>query len=779
MENVENFQLRLQNIEFLSSRIFPGIEILLVLDGELVVEMDSGLYHLKDNDLLVINRNQLYQVRAAKHNAVLTLSIPETFISKFYEEYRHYHFHLFSQEVDRGKENMIVQMRKFLSELLLTHSRQEEGSQLEAHILICKILHTLILRFKGERNYIEETNGNDQRLSEIITYIKQHFDEPITLDDIANHFYLSSNYFSRYFKQQLGVGFNRFLMNIRLEHSIKDLLYTKDSITYISMKNGFPNTKSFTNLFKEVYGETPHSYREKNAKEQVNLVKDYQLEDTGTILNSPEIIMKLGVLLSEGENPTTLSSAETKLEDIQIDLSAVNNKILVQPYNILNIGELRELQKENVRTQVLLAKRGLKLKYIGIHKLLSGETISPAVETDELIPTTSPYYNSDEAIEFIRRNNLSLFIQITYKGSPSDEEAYLQKLEHFLKHCLHVFGEKYVSSWYFMYSTNEVPVDSKKLHKFYLTLNNLLKTIAPSIQVGVLFPFSMKTGTTDDKHKWILDQGEQIDFIAFQASANEIVDVKDIIESNYLLAKDFIRKKAEKLKYYLKSHSMEKPLHLISWSSFSGNTRYTNGTFFRGALILHDAISVAEDVSSLGFWINTEIHERNAGGRNIPLEGMELFHYFKGKRPAYYAMSFFNRLRGKVITKSAFHIMTENEAGYQIVLMNNNIVNPYFSIEETFLQKLMKEVRVTISGIPEGEYQIRKFVFDKDHGALYKNWRENNSKYGMDSEIIDYIVHSSQPSLEVFDEQIDGEWSFYSYLTINAIHFFELRKVFN
>ncbi|MDP4087462.1 MAG: helix-turn-helix domain-containing protein [Bacillota bacterium] len=777
MENVENFQLRLQNIEFLSSRIFPGIEMLLVLDGELAVDMDSGFYHLKENDLLVINRNQLYQVRSLKNNTVLTLSIPDTFISQFYEEYRQYQFQLFSQQVDRGKENIIVQMRKYLSELLVTYCRQEEGTQLEAHILICKILHTLILRFKRERNYFEEVNVNDQRLSEIISYIKQHFDEPITLDDIANHFYLSPNYFSRLFKQQLGVGFSRFLMNIRLERSLKDLLYTKDSITYISIKNGFPNAKSFTNLFKEVYGETPHSYREKNAQEQLNVVEDYQLHDTGTFLNSPEIIMKLGVLLSEGDHPASFSSAETRLEEINIDLSAANNKVLGHPFNILNIGELRELQKESVRTQVLLAKRGLKIKYIGIHRLLSGETISPAVETDELIPTTSPYYNSDEAIEFIRRNNLSLFIQITYKSA--DEEAYLQKLEHFLRHCLHVFGEKYVSSWYFLYSTNDGSVDSKKLHKFYLTLNNLLKTISPAIQVGVLLPFSMKTGTTDEKHKWILDQGEQIDFIAFQASANEIVDVKDIIESNYLLAKDFIRKKADKLKCYLKSHSIEKPLHLISWSSFSGNTRYTNGTFFRGALILHDAISIGEDVDSLGFWINTEIHERSAGGRNIPLEGMELFHYFKGRRPAYYAMSFFNRLHGKVVTKGAYHIMTENEAGYQIVLMNINIVNPYFSIEETFLQKLMKEVRVTIRGIPKGEYQIRTFVFDKDHGALYKNWRENNSKYGMDLEIIDYIVHSSQPSLEVFDELIDGEWSFYSYLTINAIHFFELRKIFN
>ena len=80
-DTIGDFQLRLQNIEFLSSRMYSGIEILLVIDGEIMVETNSGFYQLQENDLLVINRNQLYQVRGAKKNIVLTLSIPDTFIS--------------------------------------------------------------------------------------------------------------------------------------------------------------------------------------------------------------------------------------------------------------------------------------------------------------------------------------------------------------------------------------------------------------------------------------------------------------------------------------------------------------------------------------------------------------------------------------------------------------------------------------------------------------------------------------------------------------------------
>jgi len=69
-------------------------------------------------------------------------------------------------------------------------------------------------------------------------------------------------------------------------------------------------------------------------------------------------------------------------------------------------------------------------------------------------------------------------------------------------------------------------------------------------------------------------------------------------------------------------------------------------------------------------------------------------------------------------------------------------------------------------------------VFDKNHGALYTKWWSLNSKHGMDAEVIDYIINSSRPSLEIFDESIEGDWSFYSYLTSNAIHFFDIRKTY-
>ena len=246
------------------------------------------------------------------------------------------------------------------------------------------------------------------------------------------------------------------------------------------------------------------------------------------------------------------------------------------------IGELSELQKQNVRTQVLLANKELQVKYIGIHKLLSGKIVSQSVETDELIPTISPYYNVDEVIHFMKTNDLSLFIQVDYNEVSVDEEAYLLKLKSFFKHCLQMFGKNYVGSWQILFFVRDDDFEySKPLQDFYLKLRKLLKTIEPSIGVGVFLPFSFQTGTTNDRHKWILQQSEKIDFITFQASPNEIIDFQGLMDHNYVWAKDFIKEKTEKLKKYLKSYCIEKPLCLLTWNTISGNTRYTNGTFFR------------------------------------------------------------------------------------------------------------------------------------------------------------------------------------------------------
>ena len=106
-------------------------------------------------------------------------------------------------------------------------------------------------------------------------------------------------------------------MTIRMKHSVKDLLYTNETISQIAMNNGFPNTKSFTNLFKESYGMTPNAYRESHPVEKMDSFKDYTQEDAEQFINSPEILGKLGVILNNLDQ--SYKNTKSKIEELSLN----------------------------------------------------------------------------------------------------------------------------------------------------------------------------------------------------------------------------------------------------------------------------------------------------------------------------------------------------------------------------------------------------------------------------------------------------------------------------
>ncbi|WP_339230173.1 helix-turn-helix domain-containing protein [Oceanobacillus sp. FSL K6-2867] len=778
MDNqLTDFIIKLQQIEFLAPKMNQGIGVIFVLHGELTVETNSRFYKLKEKDVLVINRNQVYQAKGSKGNHILLLQISDRFMQQHYEAYSNSRFECFSGDTDMEKEAVISRIRKLLAELMIAYFRRAESYRIEIQSHVSQILLILIRRFKQKGQLQESIDTGDQRIREIIHYMEENYHQKITLDGVADKFYLSSSYLSRYFKEKVGSGFNRYLMNIRLEHAVKELLYTSDSISYIAMNNGFPNVKSFVHYFKEAYKQTPKLYRKENQETGMDTLKTYDIKDAVEIIQSSAIIGELGMLLTDSD--AAYSSIETVSEELRLDIRQTIPSKISRPIHNLAIGELSELLKEGVRLQVLMAKREIGLDNIAVRNLIGGSTFIPPVETDEIIATTSPYYNADFVLNFLRKHDLGLFIRIDYAEISRDEENYIRELQDFIKHCLNVYGASYIEKWYFMfYEPSATAVRVSELERVYLKLYRSLKALVPKVRVGAFLPFSYKDEKTYRNHTWLVEKKVPLDFYGYEANQNEIIDFEELGDDRFTLAEGYIKEKTVKLKTYLRKHGKNQPISLISWNTLSGNTRFTNGTFFRGALVLKNALDLADEVDSIGFWINTEQHEKSGRDRKIRMEGLELFHFFSGKRPAYFAMQFFDRLNGEIIARGSEYIMTKNDRGYQLVLMNINNVNPHFTIEETFLKKLNKEVRVTISGMEPGEYQIRKRVFDKDFGALYTKWWDLNSKYGMDEEVINYINETSKPSLELFDQIIDGDWTMYAYMSLNAIHFFDIRRAF-
>ncbi|RIX51200.1 response regulator [Paenibacillus nanensis] len=98
-------------------------------------------------------------------------------------------------------------------------------------------------------------------IREIAKFLEQRASEDITLQDVANHFYLSREYISRKFKQEMKENISDYIAGIRMNRA-KELLGNRGlKISQIAEQVGFQDEKYFSKVFKKWTGCTPNDYR--------------------------------------------------------------------------------------------------------------------------------------------------------------------------------------------------------------------------------------------------------------------------------------------------------------------------------------------------------------------------------------------------------------------------------------------------------------------------------------------------------------------------------------
>ncbi len=94
-------------------------------------------------------------------------------------------------------------------------------------------------------------------------YIEEHFNEKITLNQVAEHVYLNPSYFSIQFKKETDVNFVKYLKNIRIQKA-SELLKRVDLKVYeVGAMVGYDDPTYFANTFKNHTGVTPMEFKRK------------------------------------------------------------------------------------------------------------------------------------------------------------------------------------------------------------------------------------------------------------------------------------------------------------------------------------------------------------------------------------------------------------------------------------------------------------------------------------------------------------------------------------
>ena len=100
-----------------------------------------------------------------------------------------------------------------------------------------------------------------EKLKIIIKYVENHYQEKITIEQIASHCDYSPSHFMKFFKHAMGISFISYLNDYRLMMAARLLLASDSSVLSIAQEVGFENLSYFNRSFKQKFQMSPRVYR--------------------------------------------------------------------------------------------------------------------------------------------------------------------------------------------------------------------------------------------------------------------------------------------------------------------------------------------------------------------------------------------------------------------------------------------------------------------------------------------------------------------------------------
>lgn len=158
---------------------------------------------------------------------------------------------------------LVLHWLKALDERLKVERGQEEYAgiiKIEQLAKVCEGYRSSL--FLEQRKQLSGNVGAAVR--RVLDYLHVHYKEQIGLSDVAEMAGLNPAYLSFLFKQELGVGFASYLLDLRMECAKALLRGTNDKIKEVARQAGFNDYHYFSKAFKKINGCSPVEYRQKN-----------------------------------------------------------------------------------------------------------------------------------------------------------------------------------------------------------------------------------------------------------------------------------------------------------------------------------------------------------------------------------------------------------------------------------------------------------------------------------------------------------------------------------
>lgn len=774
-----------------------SIELIVVLKGNVAVTVNDYTHRLKDEDLILINSNSIHELHG-DNATMVALQIRLDSLDNLSKEIKNLHYNCNStSEKDPSR---IQRIRQIVVRLLKYNTNANDYIDIINISLVYSLIFELCANFVVRKEDLQEFRSihNLDRLSRILNYINNNYQEDIKLESLAAREFLSLQYLSRFFNHNVGMPFSTYLKNVRLQHAIRDLSNLDFTIEQIAANNGFPNTRSFVTSFKEKYNETPSLWRKKFEQPMLKNLEFSKDKLFNYLEDDPDqyrIDLNNFITANDkDELAPSIPQNDVLYHSLDIDVSTSKQQLRHHFKNFIGFSRAKELLSEGNREILRTMQREIGFKYIKMHGLLSDDMMVYHERHDG-----KPIYNFnliDNVFDFLMDQKLKPLVQFSFMpralakkpdksifysefiiSEPKDMNKWNMLVIRLIEHLIGRYGSSEVRSW--LFNVWNEPSSSNALFGFenddlfYSLYQNTYSSVK-SVDSSLLFGGPSSFSTYGKNEDWLFAfleftraNGCKPDFINvhyydIDLSFIHSPDVEQIKKRNPIFLSpipDSFSLFVERLYARLEQTEFkDTPVYLTEWNSTVSHKDLMNDTCFKSAYIVKNILENYDRFHSFGYWLVNDMHEEFL----LPAEtfhgGLGMFTVNNIKKPAYHAFFLLNKLGDTLIDRGDGYFITKQEGKYQILLYNYHHYSQSYAKEiwismsydnrySDFTAQNDRKFSFVLSPIT-GMCSLTHYIVNRAYGSAYDNLIALGDWSNPSREEINYLRNISIPKLE-------------------------------
>lgn len=763
---------------------YHDIVIYFILEGEMRLTSGGEVFTLKSKDFILMNTFQYHSYQMTDHTLAIGFIISIAEFSK-YSDLSNIEFRCNSLIGDPKQYHPI---RRLLEICISNYYGKRAGNSrtlMRLNSIYYQIIEAL---FSGFTLHIVDdsmrlsANTDEARIHDIISYIHLNYTNAISLNDLAEKFYMSTAYISRYIKKHLGQNFGEYLAQVRLEHAVHELTTGEKAIVRIAMDNGFPNISSFNKIFKEHFGMTPKAYQEQSRnkeEKEASIAAEHIVSD---------MEYRLMDYLDEEDDPhQPVTGNDGILRSVELDVKQFHY-VEKSWSRLVNVGRFVSVLRGDVQEHLLLLREKLEIEYVRMWDLYDEE-----LKLNANHPTGQHNFSKlDKIIDFLINHKMRPYFELGFKpnilflenhkfifhetreilfASPWEYQQFIHAL---MIHLVNRYGMQEVSKWYFEQWCDPRLFEEGNPHAYFETFEAAykgIKEVVPEARVG---------GNYDREYDGIdftllvnswSTRSIQPDFLGIYCYQSRYLET-DTEKGIQMMAEE----KISYIYYYLKEKrkimqacGMSVPVIVSEWNMTIVNRNMLNDSCYKGTFVMDTMIRIHDMADMIGYWFGTDLFVETEESPNL-LDGCcGLLSYHAICKPAFYALDFLNRMGAYLLGKADGVMVSMNGYdNYMIACCNHKALDTQYymqneqvltveKIPAMFQERKRMRINVKINHVKNGLYYIKTRSISPKNGSVQDEWTRMGLVENLTEQDIEYLRRISTPKISIHKYSVTNQ----------------------